>query len=90
MKNLFKDFDVDKFKGKKPPANKSLGTYNEVKEISKIPMNKKFVDDKDDIAGTFNSVAKKNKVSHDKKLVDSLIEQSSKPILELKRFYKRP
>tara|TARA_R100000995_G_C3430070_1_gene98096 strand:+ start:156 stop:704 length:549 start_codon:yes stop_codon:yes gene_type:complete len=90
MKNLFKDFDVDKFKGKKPPANKSLGTYNEVKEISKIPMDKKFVDDKDDIAGTFNSVAKKNKISHDKKLVDSLIEQSSKPILELKRFYKRP
>jgi len=43
MKDLFKDFDVDKFKGKKPPANKSLGTYNEVKEISKIPMNKNLL-----------------------------------------------
>ena len=31
-------------------------------------MNKKFVDDKDDIAGTFSNVAKKNKVSHDKKV----------------------
>ena len=29
-------------------------------------MDKKFVDDKDDIAGTFSSVAKKNKVSHDR------------------------
>ena len=65
MKALFKDFDTSKFKRNKPPGNKSLGTYKEVKEIAKIPMDKKFVDDKDDIAGTFSSVAKKNKVSHD-------------------------
>ena len=90
MKDLFKDFDTSKFKRKKPPGNKSLGTYKEIKDIAKIPMNKKFVDDKDDIEGTFRSVAKKNNVPHEKKLVQELINQSTKPILELKRFYKRP
>ena len=90
MKELFKDFDTSKFKRKKPPGNKSLGTYKEIKEIAKIPMDKKFVDDKDDIAGTFNSVAKKNNITHDKKLVNELISQSSKPILELKKYYNRP
>jgi len=90
MKDLFKDFDTSKFKRKKPPGNKSLGTYKEVKDIARIPMNKKFVDDKDDIEGTFRGVAKKNNVPHEKKLIQELINQSTKPILELKRFYKRP
>ena len=35
MKGLFKDFNTSQFKNKKPPGNKSLGTYKEIKELKK-------------------------------------------------------
>ena len=90
MKDLFIDFNVDKFKSKKPPANGSLGTYKEINELAKIPSNKRFVRDKDDIVKTFDKVAAENNIPSQKKLVQELINQSSKPILELKRHFNRP
>ena len=36
MKDLFKDFNISKFKNKKPPSNKSLGTFKEIKDLEKI------------------------------------------------------
>tara|TARA_R100001015_G_C4596422_1_gene151613 strand:+ start:409 stop:957 length:549 start_codon:yes stop_codon:yes gene_type:complete len=90
MKDLFKDFNIDKFKGKKPPENGSLGTYKEINDLAKIPSNKRFVRDKDDIVSTFEKVATENKLPSQKKLVQDLINQSSKPILELKRYFNRP
>tara|TARA_R100001377_G_scaffold8739_1_gene4531 strand:+ start:204 stop:752 length:549 start_codon:yes stop_codon:yes gene_type:complete len=89
MADLFKDFDVSKFKNKKPPGNKSLGTYKEIKELSNIKSDRKFVEDKDDVFVAFKSVAEKNKIDYPTKLVKSLIDGSSDVILELKKFYKR-
>ena len=46
---MFKDFNINKFKNKKPPSNKSLGTFKEIKQLKNIKSDKKFVKDKDDI-----------------------------------------
>jgi len=89
MKGLFKDFNISKFKNKKPPGNKSLGTYKEIKELSNIKSDRKFVEDKDDVFATFKSVAEKNNIDYPSKLVKSLIDDSSDVIMELKNFYKR-
>ena len=59
MKGLFKDFNVSKFKNKKPPGNKSLGTFKEIKELKKIKSDKKFVEGKDNVFESFKSVQKK-------------------------------
>jgi len=80
MKGLFKDFNISKFKNKKPPGNKSLGTYKEIKELSNIKSDRKFVEDKDDVFATFKSVAEKNNIDYPSKLVKTLINESGKPI----------
>ena len=89
MKDLFKDFNINKFKNKKPPSNKSLGTFKEIKDLEKIKDDRKFVESKDDIFTAFKSVAEKNKIDYPTKLVKTLINESSKPIMDLKNFYKR-
>jgi len=89
MKDLFKDFNISKFKKNKPPGNKSLGTFKEIKELKKIKSDRKFVEDKDDIFTAFKSVAEKNNIEYPSKLVKTLINESDKPIMDLKNFYKR-
>jgi len=90
MKGLFKDFNISKFKKKKPPGNKSLGTFKEIKELKKIKSDRKFVEDKDDVFTAFKSVAEKNNIEYPSKLVKTLINESDEPIMDLKNFYKRP
>ena len=87
---MFKDFNINKFKNKKPPDNKSLGTFKEIKELKNIKSDKKFVKDKDNIFSTFKSVSEKNKIEYPAKLVKDLIGESSKVIMQLKNYYKRP
>ncbi len=53
MANLFKDLDIKGFMKKKPPRDDSFDTNQEIKQLSKTPMNKKFVTEKDDIEATF-------------------------------------
>ena len=77
MKDLFKDFNISKFKKKKPPGNKSLGTFKEIKELKKIKSDRKFVEDKDDIFAAFKSVAEKNNIEYPSKLVKTLINEST-------------
>ena len=89
MADLFKDFDVSKFKNKKPPGNKSLGTFKEIKDLKKIKSDRKFVEDKDNVFTAFKSVAEKNKIDYPSKLVKSLLNDSYDVILKLKNFYKR-
>ena len=90
MKGLFKDFDISKFKNKKPPGNKSLGTFKEIKELKKIKGDRKFVEGKDDVFESFKSVAEKKNIDYPSKLVKSLIDDSSDVIMELKKYYNRP
>ena len=41
MANLFKDFDAKPFMKRKPPSDNSFDTDQELKQLSKIPINKK-------------------------------------------------
>ena len=56
---MFKDFNISSFKKMKPPSDNSFDTMQEVKEIKKIPLNKKFVKDNDNIEAAFKKTAKR-------------------------------
>ena len=90
MANLFKDFNTKPLMKRKPPSNNSFDTNQEIKQLTKIPINKKFVTEKDDIQGTFKKVAKSAGVEYPKELVSQLIKDSSKTILKLKKHFNRP
>jgi hypothetical protein len=45
---MFKDFKLSSFKKLKPPGDNTFHTMQELKELNKIPLNKKFVKDYDD------------------------------------------
>ena len=88
---MFKDFNISSFKKKKPPSNSSFTTMQEVKELAKIPMNRKFVKENDNIEAVFKKVAKnKNIEDYDPKLVVNLIKKSAPIILDLKKHFNRP
>ena len=57
---MFKDFNISSFKKMKPPGDNTFDTMQEVKELKSIPINKKFVEDNDDIEAAFKKTAKDN------------------------------
>ena len=74
----------------KPPAENTYDAMQEVKELKKIPLNKKFVKDYDDIEGAFAKTAKEEGIEYDAKIAGNLINQSSPLILKLKKHFNRP
>ena len=90
MANLFKDLDIKGFMKKKPPRDDSFDTNQEIKQLSKTPMNKKFVTEKDDIEATFKKTTKSVGVDYPSGLVKKLMEDSTSPILKLKKHFNRP
>ena len=90
MKDLLKDIDYSSFKKMKPPGDNTFDTMQEIKEIARIPMNKKFVQDKDNQQKTFEEVAKRNDIKLPKALVDGLLDASADVILDLKKHFNRP
>lgn len=88
---MFKNFDISSLKKNKPPSDNSFDTMQEVKELKKIPLNKKFVKDNDDIESIFKKTAKKNGVdNYDKDIAAKLIKDSAPIIIELKKHFNRP
>ena len=88
---MFKDFDISKFKKMKPPGNNTFDTMQEIKELNKIPINKKFVKDNDNIEKVFKKVAEKKDIkNYDKNIVKKLINSSAPIILKLKKHFNRP
>tara|TARA_R110001583_G_scaffold14715_1_gene61437 strand:+ start:180 stop:722 length:543 start_codon:yes stop_codon:yes gene_type:complete len=87
---MLKDFDISSFKKMKPPADNTFDTMQEIKALKKIPLNKKFVKDYDDIEGAFAKTAKENSVDYDEKIAANLINKSSPLILKLKKHFNRP
>ena len=88
---MFKDFDISSFKKKKPPSDNSFDTMQEVKELEKTPLNKKFVKDNDDIEAAFKKTAEqKNIKDYDKSIAAKLIKASAPIILKLKKHFDRP
>tara|TARA_R100000541_G_scaffold17466_1_gene27234 strand:- start:80 stop:619 length:540 start_codon:yes stop_codon:yes gene_type:complete len=87
---MLKDFDISSFKKMKPPADNTFDTMQEIKALKKIPLNKKFVKDYDNIEGAFAKTAEENGVDYDKKIAANLINKSSPLILKLKKHFNRP
>ena len=88
---MFKDFDIKPFKKKKPPVDSGYTTRTEINELKKIPLNKKFVKDYDNIESAFAKTAKEQGVKdYDKKIAAKLIKESAPVILELKKYHNRP
>ena len=88
---MFNNFDISSFKKMKPPSDNSFDTMQEVKELNKIPLNKKFVKDNDNIEAAFKKTAEQNNVKdYDSKLVSNLVEKSAPVILKLKKHFNRP
>ena len=87
---LFSDLDYSEFKDAHPPKNESLQTYNELKTLQKLPEDKNFVVENDEIDDVFEKVCKKNGVEFPKEMVEKLMDDSAGIILELKYHFNRP
>ena len=81
---MLKDFNIQKYLDKKPPGNNSFTTMQEIKELSKIPINKNFVKEKDDIKKSFT------KIVDEGKFIQGLIDESAPIILKIKKHHNRP
>jgi len=81
---LLKNFSIKKYLDKKPPSNNSITTKNEIKELSKIPIKKKFVKEMDDIAPAFSKIVGKDP------LIKKLIDDSAPLIMKIKKHHDRP
>ena len=84
--SLLKNFEYDKFKKDKLPKENSLETFKEIKEIHRIPENKKFVKDNDDVTKVFTKIVGKE----NKKYIQELLDSSRPIIVKLKKYYNRP
>ena len=88
---MFKDFNISSFKKTKPPSNNTFDASQEVKALKKIPLNKKFVKDYDNIESAFAKTAKEQGVEdYDKSIAKKLIKESAPVILKLKKYHNRP
>ena len=74
---MFEDFDISPFKKKKPPLDSGYTTRTEINELKKIPLNKKFVKDNDNIESAFAKTAKDNNIeNYDENIAASFIKIS--------------
>tara|TARA_R100001129_G_scaffold109593_1_gene75191 strand:- start:166 stop:705 length:540 start_codon:yes stop_codon:yes gene_type:complete len=87
---MFKKFKIQKFLDKKPPSNNSFTTMQEIKQLNKIPINVKFVKDKDDIKASFKKFIDEKKLDVPKNMIDNLIKKSAPIIMKIKKHHNRP
>ncbi len=87
---MFENFDYSNFKNMPPPKDGSLRSLSEIKDLQKIPIDKDFINKRDDIYGSFKEVADNKNINIDKKEIDKLADGSASIILKLKKYYNRP
>ena len=87
---MFKDFNISSFKKMKPPGDNTFDTMQEIKSLKKIPLNKKFVKEYDNIEAAFKKTAKDQGVDYDEKIAKKIIAKSAPLILKLKKHFDRP
>ena len=78
---------VKRFKKIKPPGDKSITTYSELKQLENIKGNRDFVERKDEVYDVFKEVTDKYDIEYPGDLVNDLIEQSSVVIMKLKNYF---
>tara|TARA_R110001592_G_scaffold154219_2_gene383160 strand:+ start:546 stop:1097 length:552 start_codon:yes stop_codon:yes gene_type:complete len=87
----FKNFNVSRFMSTNPPSDYSFDTSQEIKELSKIPLNKRFVEEKDDITSYFKKIGEREGIDFYPEVIsEKLIELTAPMIMKLKNHYDRP
>ena len=81
---MLKDFDIQKYLNKKPPSDNSNTTKQEILELTKIPIRKRFVKEMDD-----GKKVMENIVGNDP-LIGKLINESRPIIDKIKEHHDRP
>ena len=69
---IFSDLDYSEFKYTHPPKNESLQTYSELKNLQRLPEDKNFVVENDDVEDVFEKVCERNGVEFPKKMVEKI------------------
>tara|TARA_R100000005_G_C4988725_1_gene196510 strand:+ start:553 stop:1098 length:546 start_codon:yes stop_codon:yes gene_type:complete len=87
---MFEDFNTSMYYKKNPPANGSFTTMQEIKELKKIPINRKFIKDKDNTLDVFKKASEKINIVIPEELINKLIKESAPVIMDLKEFFNRP
>ena len=90
MKNILEGFNIDVYKKMSPPANDSLTTLKELREIKGLRQDPKFVKDKDDQEKSFKKITEKHNLDYPAELISNIIKQSAEKILKLKNHFARP
>ena len=88
---MLKDYDISVFKKEKPPGDFTFDTMQEIKSLRKIPLNKKFAEEFDNIPLAFKKTAEKENIqNYDENLSQILINESYPKLIELKEYFNRP
>ncbi len=88
--NLFNSFKLSEFKKLPPPEDDSEETKKELDYLKSIDMDKRFVQEKDDILGNFTKFLDDKGVSYDKDLLNNIKSDAVAVIQTLKKHFKRP
>ena len=87
--SIFNDFKFSEFKKSPPPEDDSEETKKEIEHLKSIDMDKRFVQEKDDIDGNFFDFLDSKGVSYDKELLKKIKSDSVAVIQTLKKHFKR-
>jgi hypothetical protein len=89
---MFDDFNITKYKHKKFPADFSLKTLGEIKQLQSTPVNSFYANKYDNINNVFKKIFENRKRIYPEPLVQELISKSQPLILKLKNYHgrKRP
>lgn len=88
--NIFNEFKLSDFKKLPPPEDDSDETKKELEYLDSIDIDKRFVQEKDDILGNFTKFLDDEGVSYDKDLLNNIKSDAVAVIQSLKKHFKRP
>jgi len=88
--NIFNGFKFSEFKKLPPPEDDSDETKKELEYLDSIDIDKRFVQEKDDILGNFTKFLDDEGVSYDKDLLTNIKSDAVAVIQTLKKHFKRP
>ena len=88
--NIFNEFKLSDFKKLPPPENDSEETKKELDYLDSIDIDKRFVQEKDDIEGNFFKFLDSKNITYDKDLIEKIKKDSVDVVQSLKKHFKRP
>lgn len=87
---MFEDFNIEKYYKMSPPPTGGYTTFAEIKELTKIPIDKKFIKEKDDPIPNFKKVTDRYGLELPIQDLKNLLYYSRPVIMDLKEFFNRP